>query len=454
MNWNQLFIRHGWLLEQEKEHVWNGRTETAGNLEFLLKTLDKVNASYSYNGGTLVLQSGPVSEERWIRALDERFRGRGGDLWFQPGKEEPKVEELDVYIAGVVRQLNRLGLYTLGSCDGHGQRPAHVLVLKEKKEPLLRLLDGIGMGKMRMREHGDTLALSFPFGRRKLLVLAERLSHVEKSWLEHGGDFIRKQLFFSLLEEMLSIPGESGKEGKIRKAVGEKLAPFVDHLFTDRHGNLLAEKRYKSGNGPVILLNAHLDVVQELVRGRKILKEGGIWRSSEGILGADDRAGVAILLHLAERLENSSFSGTVKFIFSVGEEIGLVGASQVDEYFLWGTDAAIVVDRRGNGDIVTSCGGYIPFCHPEYGEFFERTARKEGLSGWKCTEGGSSDARIWAGYGIETVNLSAGYRNEHWENEYLDVEASFSAVKLLEGVFENSWELARVLRSLRSRKVF
>ncbi|WP_255306982.1 hypothetical protein [Paraliobacillus sp. PM-2] len=42
----------------------------------------------------------------------------------------------------------------------------------------------------------------------------------------------------------------------------------------------------------------------------------------------------------------------------------------MDDYFFWGIDAAIVIDRRGKGDIVTSCVGYIPFCDPRYDAFF------------------------------------------------------------------------------------
>jgi hemerythrin-like domain-containing protein len=142
---------------------------------------------------------------------------------------------------------------------------------------------------------------------------------------------------------------------------------------------------------------------------RKIVKNGSIWSSSKGILGADDRAGVAVLLEIAKWLETSDFNGTIKFVFTIGEECGLIGARELDEYFLWGVDAAIVVDRRGTGDIVTSYGTIQPFCDIQYGQFFEKVAKDAGLTGWKCTSGGSSDTRIWAERGIQSVNLSVGY---------------------------------------------
>ena len=63
----------------------------------------------------------------------------------------------------------------------------------------------------------------------------------------------------------------------------------------------------------------------------------GFGRAVKVILGADDRAGVAVLLNLAETLYQSpTFSGRIKFIFTVEEEVGLVGARNVDEDLFMG----------------------------------------------------------------------------------------------------------------------
>ncbi|MEH6948837.1 M20/M25/M40 family metallo-hydrolase [Bacillus sp. JJ634] len=446
--WNQLFNRHGWKLEQKGVNRFDCTSETKGNVEFLIESLNCADAFYSLEGESLVLHSEPVSEQKWIEAVDFEWRGRGGDLWFRSGEEEPKVCELDTYISGIVRQLNRLGFYTTGSCDGHERRSAYVMIQKEADiEKLTQLLLALGLRRVYCRELSQHYSVSFPIQRSELLDLAEKMSVVEADWLDQGYEFIKEQIFYVLLEQLLSIPGASGNEGKVREFVKEKLTPYVDYISVDRHGNLLAEKTYKSGNGPTILLNAHLDIVDELEPNRMIIKEGHIWSSSKGILGADDRAGVAVLLHIAEQLASSSFNGKVKFIFTVEEECGLVGARQIDDYFLWGTDAAIVVDRRNKGDIVISCGGYMPFCDKAYGAFFENVAKAEELNGWRCTNGGSSDTRIWAEHGIQSVNLSVGYGNEHTEDEFLDVSAAYATGKLIKGVFERM----RELRGLRGR---
>lgn len=452
--WNQLFVRQGWLLDEVEGNIFDCSRETEANVEFLIKSLNAAGVDHTINNGRLILFSEVVLEEEWLKVVDYKGRGHGEGLWFRPGIEQPKVAELDTYISGIVRQLNRLGFHTEGSCDGHERRPAHVMVTKERNlDELVGVLLALGIKKVYSREQKNSNHITFHLKRNHLLDLAEKLSLIEAEWVCKGESFIREKMFQHQLEELLMIPGASGDEWKVRDYVVEKLVPLVDHLTIDRTGNILAEKTYKTGYGTVILLNAHLDTVYEIEEDREILKEGKIWSSSKGILGADDRAGVAILLHIAEVLHlTSTFNGKVKFIFTVEEECGLVGANNVDDYFLWNTDAAIVVDRRGTGDIVTSCGGYIPFCHPLYGSFFEDVATSECLNGWQTTPGGSSDTRVWAMHGIESVNLSAGYFNEHTDDERLDVEGCYKTAKLIEGFFKNNRELKNVLREVSRLK--
>lgn len=257
--------------------------------------------------------------------------------------------------------------------------------------------------------------------------------------------------FLKELEECLAIDGESGYEETIRQHVVDRLGPHLDNITVDRKGNVLAQKSCGTGDGPVILLNAHLDTVYGFDEGRKILKQGKIWSSTEGILGADDRAGVTILLELARRMDELNFNGKVKFIFTVEEEIGLIGARNIDAYFLSDVDAAFVADRRGAGDIITSRGSGLKLCDEAYGNWIEEIATGAGLNDWKCRPGGSSDTKIWASHGIQSVNLSVGYQNEHTSEEYLDTEACYEAFKLLSTVLKNGENLRGVLQLIKNK---
>lgn len=71
------------------------------------------------------------------------------------------------------------------------------------------------------------------------------------------------------------------------------MSPLVDEWFVDDAGNLHSKQVF--GEGPIIILNAHLDTVSSWDKDKEILKHGwDVWSSSTGILGADDRAGVAV----------------------------------------------------------------------------------------------------------------------------------------------------------------
>ena len=81
---------------------------------------------------TLEIHSNAVDEEEWIEAVSFEYRGRTENFGLsQDLQRPPKVRELDTYISGIVRQLNRLGFYTTGSCDGHEKRSACVYVTKD-----------------------------------------------------------------------------------------------------------------------------------------------------------------------------------------------------------------------------------------------------------------------------------------------------------------------------------
>ncbi|WP_058307341.1 M20/M25/M40 family metallo-hydrolase [Gracilibacillus massiliensis] len=334
--------------------------------------------------------------------------------------------EIDRYVRGITRWLNELGIHTTMSCDGHHQRPANISLERpltyKQKEMLQNLLPSslkIMLTGRKMRIHYQII--------EDLLDFAEKLYHVYQD--PACLDYYAAQTLKQSLLEVLSINGESGNEQKIRKYLKHKLGPRMDDVYRDRAGNLLAY-RY-CGDGPTILLSAHMDTVAPFVDGREIVEEGTTLTSSAGILGADDRAGIAIILEVLRKLERTNFRGTIKVAFTVKEEIDCVGSHQIDQRFIDDVDAAIVVDRRHLRDIVTSFAGIESFCPTAFGQLFEEAAKKLGMPDWSITEGGSSDARNYAAFGIPTVNLSAGYLHEHTHEEIVNYLASYETSKLI-----------------------
>ena len=441
--WQSLFTRYGFQMTSTEKGFLVFRMNEE-NHQFLRNVLEQLDVDFYMNEKELIIDSAPVTEEKFVEELKKLTNGRTEMLYYV--KDLP-LSKVDIYIKGIVTQLNRLECLTAMSCDGHGKRAARIGFQNAKFRNQAQVLFDFIQLPYRSNEQGIFIRNS----RELLPQFAETLSLITleeaKQMYKESTSVLSKEVFNEQLETLLNIPGASGDEGQIRKHVMNEITPYVDNLTTDTAGNVLAIKRF--GNGPTILLNAHLDTVEEISPAREILKENNIWKSSEGILGADDRAGINVILAIAKSLTEKDFNGTIKYIFTVEEEIGLVGAYEVNEAFLWDINMAFVIDRRGNGDIVTSNYLGQQFCNQRFGNVTERIAKEAGMPHWKVTTGGSSDTVVWANNEIQSINLSAGYKSEHTENEQLDVEANYGTYELVLELLASSRRLAHAAKWVR-----
>jgi putative aminopeptidase FrvX len=252
-----------------------------------------------------------------------------------------------------------------------------------------------------------------------------------KERIKRMGDETMKQ-FKQELFELLTIQAPSGHEHKVVKWLMPRLEKLTDRVFQDSYGNLLAEKVVGDGNGATVILSAHMDTVSNIQKGRKVLfdEKTQTFRSSKGVLGADDRAGIAIILAVLRNIEKTSFNGKIKVCFSREEEVGCVGASKIPVDFYKDANLAIVVDRRGRRDIVTGCGEMYGFCSEAVGKFFEDCSALLDMD-WKAVPGGVSDALVFSGNGVHSVNLSAGYENEHTSKETVHLPSCRDTINLI-----------------------
>jgi tripeptide aminopeptidase len=93
-------------------------------------------------------------------------------------------------------------------------------------------------------------------------------------------------------------------------------------------GNLLA--RVAGTGRETILLCAHLDTVPLTAAIQPVVVEGGWENSNDGILGADNKAAVAVMLELARRLRRDPGPVGIELLFTVCEEVSLQGAAAFD----------------------------------------------------------------------------------------------------------------------------
>jgi tripeptide aminopeptidase len=93
-------------------------------------------------------------------------------------------------------------------------------------------------------------------------------------------------------------------------------------------GNLLARVPGPP-DAPTVLLCAHLDTVP-LTAPVEVLRENGRFvNRNEGILGADNKAAVAVLLAIARRYAADGAPVGIELLFTTCEEIALLGAKEL-----------------------------------------------------------------------------------------------------------------------------
>jgi tripeptide aminopeptidase len=123
-------------------------------------------------------------------------------------------------------------------------------------------------------------------------------------------------------------------------------------------GNLLAAI---SGERPEsILLCAHLDTVPPTEPIDPVFEDGGWINGNPGILGADNKAAVAVLLELARFLQAAPGppSAGVELLFTVSEENGLRGARAFDVGRLHSSFGYVFDQASPIGEIVLASPTY------------------------------------------------------------------------------------------------
>lgn len=96
-------------------------------------------------------------------------------------------------------------------------------------------------------------------------------------------------------------------------------------------GNLIVRLSNGKDDDNSILCMAHLDTVKSTENLKPVVNNGIIQSDGNTILGADDRAGVAVILYILEEITSNKRSHrNVEVVFSVAEEIGMRGTMSLD----------------------------------------------------------------------------------------------------------------------------
>lgn len=169
---------------------------------------------------------------------------------------------------------------------------------------------------------------------------------------------ISTRLYHTLVE-LVGQPSTSGHEEQVRVYLEKRLSQLGMEGQVDAAGNLIA---LLPGEGSPILLNAHMDRVPPGLGHTPVLRDGVLYSDGTTNLGADDAAGIAIVLEILTRLvEERPPHPPLVVVFTVQEEVGLQGASAFDPT-PWGVSEGIVFDNAFEAGVVVARGAtYVAF---------------------------------------------------------------------------------------------
>ncbi len=104
-----------------------------------------------------------------------------------------------------------------------------------------------------------------------------------------------------------------------------------------------------------VFFSSHMDTVSPGQGIRPLERDGRIQSDQTTILGADDKAGIAIMLELVRRLKEQQIRhGPLEFILTAGEEVGLLGARAVDMSMLQAKFGYVLDNGGPVGGIITT----------------------------------------------------------------------------------------------------
>jgi len=172
------------------------------------------------------------------------------------------------------------------------------------------------------------------------------------------------------------------------------------------------------------LFCAHLDTVDQGGKSQDVehVIEGDIIKTNgKTTLGADDKAGVAIMLYMIDK----NVPGF--YLFTVGEEKGCVGSSKLSQSLQNKMDPKfknikkiVAFDRSGYGSVITHqmeqrC------CSDQFAIGLIEELGKQGLKYSIDTGGYYCDSAEFADLFPECTNISVGYFDQHAVTERQDI---------------------------------
>lgn len=139
--------------------------------------------------------------------------------------------------------------------------------------------------------------------------------------------------------DLVQIDSETKYETEIAKVLKRKFSELGLDVIEDGTkeqtghgaGNLICTLPAVKEGVDTIYFTSHMDTVVPGNGVKPFIKDGYVVTDGTTILGADDKAGLAVMLEVLRVIKEQNLPhGEIQFIITVGEESGLVGAKALD----------------------------------------------------------------------------------------------------------------------------
>jgi hypothetical protein len=164
------------------------------------------------------------------------------------------------------------------------------------------------------------------------------------------------------------------------------------------------------------MFTCHLDTAcSNFEKVNHIEYEDFITTDGTTILGADDKAGMTILLYLIE----NKIPGL--YYFFIGEEVGCIGSNNAAELDFSNYARCISFDRRGYSSVITH-QIYGRCCSDEFARNLSNELSKGSLNFYTDATGVVTDSASFMSKIAECTNISVGYHKEHTTKESQNIK--------------------------------
>ena len=237
-----------------------------------------------------------------------------------------------------------------------------------------------------------------------------------------------------VFETFLRLTSKTCPYGHEDKFINQFRKLFPNNLQKDDWGNYFI----KIGDSRTVFAS-HIDTVsKEYLSVTHVIDNGIISTDGKTTLGADDKAGVTVMLWMIK----NNVPGL--YYFFIGEEVGCIGSGKASQYgdFKGKYDKIISFDRRGTSSIITHQSS-TRCCSESFGKSLAKELTNLGLSYQTDDTGVYTDSAEFMDIIPECTNISVGYYKEHTTGEHQDIN---HLISLAEACTKVDWKSLPVER--------